>query len=30
MSIAALFERLTGLDRQLPLDPRPGVVPPYE
>ena len=22
--------RLTGLDRQLPLDPRPGVVPPYE
>jgi amidase len=27
---AALFERLSGLDRLVPLDPRPGVVPPYE
>jgi amidase len=24
---AALFERVTGLDRLLPVDPRPGVVP---
>ena len=30
LQVAALFERLTGLDRMLPLDPRPGVVPPYE
>ncbi len=27
LQAAALFERLTGLDRQLPIDPRPGVVP---
>ena len=30
LQVAALFERLTGLDRMLPLEPRPGVVPPYE
>ena len=27
LAAAALFERLTGLDKQLPIDPRPGVVP---
>ena len=27
LQAAALFEQLTGLDRQLPIDPRPGVVP---
>lgn len=30
LQAAALFERSTGLDRKLPIDPRPGVVPPYE
>jgi amidase len=30
LQVAALFERLSGLDRQLPIDPRPGTVPPYE
>jgi amidase len=29
MGAAYLFERLTGLDRLLPIDPRPGTVPPY-
>ena len=27
---AAMFEAITGLDRMLPIDPRPGVVPPVE
>jgi amidase len=27
LQAAALFEQLTGLDRLLPIDPRPGVVP---
>ena len=27
---AALFEQASGLDRLLPIDPRPGVVPPPE
>jgi amidase len=30
LQVAALFERLSGLDRRLPVDPWPGVVPPYE
>ncbi|MBR0679957.1 amidase [Roseomonas eburnea] len=30
LQVAALFEMMTGLDRQLPIDPRPGSVPPYE
>ena len=30
LQVAALFEGLSGLDRMLPIDPRPGVVPPYE
>ena len=30
LQAAALFERITGLDRQLPIDPRPGSVPPAE
>jgi amidase len=30
LQVAALFERLSGLDRLLPIDPRPGAVPPYE
>ncbi|TWT01246.1 amidase [Reyranella sp. CPCC 100927] len=28
LQVAALFERMTGLDRLLPIDPRPGIVPP--
>jgi len=28
LAAAALFEQLTGLDKQLPIDPRPGTVPP--
>jgi len=28
LQAAALFEQLTGLDRLLPIDPRPGTVPP--
>lgn len=28
LQAAALFERLTGLDKLLPIDPRPGTVPP--
>jgi amidase len=27
LGAAALFEQITGLDRQLPIDPRPGTVP---
>jgi amidase len=30
LQVAALFERMAGLDRLLPIDPRPGEVPPYE
>ena len=30
LQVAALFERMTGLDRMLPLEPRAGTVPPYE
>ncbi len=30
LQAAALFEQLTGLDKQLPIDPRPGTVPPVE
>ena len=30
LRLAALFERMTGLDRMLPIDPRPGGVPPME
>lgn len=30
LQAAALFEKLTGLDRLLPIDPRPGTVPPAE
>jgi amidase len=30
LQVAALFERLTGLDRMLPIEPRAGVVPPNE
>ena len=30
LQVAALFETLAGLDRMLPIDPKPGVVPPYE
>jgi len=28
LQAAALFERLSGLDRQVPIEPRPGTVPP--
>jgi amidase len=28
LAAAALFEQVTGLDRLLPIDPRPGTVPP--
>ncbi len=28
LAAASFLERLTGLDRQLPIDPRPGTVPP--
>ncbi|HJU18399.1 MAG TPA: amidase family protein, partial [Stellaceae bacterium] len=28
LGAAALFEQLSGLDRLLPIDPRPGTVPP--
>jgi amidase len=28
LQAAAIFERLSGLDRLLPIDPRPGTVPP--
>jgi amidase len=27
---AALFERVSGVDRRLPIDPKPGTVPPVE
>ena len=30
LQAAALYERITGLDKRLPLDPRAGVVPPAE
>jgi amidase len=30
LAAAAVFERITGLDRQVPIDPRPGTVPPPE
>ena len=30
LAAAALFEQLSGLDRLLPIDPRPGTVPPDE
>jgi amidase len=30
LQVAALFERITHLDRLLPIDPREGVVPPPE
>ncbi|MCB4821863.1 amidase [Roseicella aerolata] len=30
LAAAAAFERITGLDRLLPIDPRPGTVPPPE
>jgi amidase len=30
LQVAALFERMTGLDRMLPVEPRAGVVPAYE
>ncbi len=30
LQVAALYERLSGLDKLLPIDPRPGVVPPAE
>lgn len=30
LAAAAVFERITGLDRLLPTDPRPGTVPPPE
>jgi amidase len=30
LAAAAVFERIAGLDRLLPIDPRPGEVPPPE
>ena len=30
LQVAALFEKMTGLDRLLPIKPRPGSVPPAE
>ena len=30
LQAAALFEGLNGLDRRVPIDPRPGTVPPAE
>ena len=30
LAAAAVFERITGLDRAVPIDPRPGTVPPPE
>ncbi|MFM7417794.1 MAG: amidase [Alphaproteobacteria bacterium] len=30
LQVAALFEKMTGLDRLLPITPRPGAVPPAE
>ena len=30
LAAAAVFERIMGLDRLLPIDPRPGTVPPAE
>jgi amidase len=28
LQAASLYERLVGLDRLLPIDPKPGTVPP--
>jgi amidase len=28
LAAGAAFETLTGLDRMVPIDPRPGMVPP--
>jgi hypothetical protein len=28
LSAGALFEEMTGLDRPVPIDPKPGAVPP--
>ena len=28
LQAAALFEQVIGLDREVPIDPRPGMVPP--
>ena len=28
LAAGALFEEMTGLDRQVPIDPKPGIVPP--
>jgi amidase len=30
LQVAALFEKMTGLDKLLPITPRPGIVPPAE
>ena len=30
LQVAALFEKMTGLDKLLPITPRPGTVPPAE
>jgi amidase len=30
LAAAGVFERITALDRQVPIDPRPGTVPPVE
>jgi amidase len=30
LQVAALFEKMTGLDKLLPITPRPGAVPPTE
>jgi amidase len=27
LGAAAIFEQLTGLDKQVPIDPRPGTLP---
>ena len=29
LAIAAVFEEMTGLAKLLPIDPRPGEVPPF-
>ncbi|NJO33808.1 MAG: hypothetical protein HC869_12325 [Rhodospirillales bacterium] len=28
LAAGALFEEMTGLDRHVPIDPKPGIVPP--
>jgi amidase len=30
LQVAALFEKMSGLDKLLPIAPRPGSVPPAE